>query len=109
MIMKASLKGRDELECSRLTPTVREEKPREERKEAQDDTRKRNSLMRAPNMRHGRLHIVQNWNLQDGSELIIQPLATAEGQIRGGGKRMGQERLQDEARESLWRDQRGSR
>ena len=81
--------------------STREEKPREEPKEAQDDTRKRNSLMRAPNMRHGRLHMSPESELQDGSELIIQPLATAEGKIRGGGKRMGQERLQDEARESL--------
>ena len=37
--------------------STREEKPREKRKAAQDDTRKRNSLMRAPNMRHGRLHM----------------------------------------------------
>ena len=53
--------------------------------------------------KHGEVLLsIQNWNLQDGSELIIQPLATGEGKIRGGGKRMGQERLQGEARESLW-------
>ena len=55
--------------------------------------------------KHGEVLLsIQNWNLQDGSELIIQPLATGEGKIRGGGKRMGQERLQDEAREFLRRD-----
>ncbi len=82
--------------------STREEKPREERKEAQEDTRSSNSLLRAPNLRHRRLHMIPEsdspgWIRVDHTE----PLAIAEGKIRGGGKRMGQERLQDEARESL--------
>ena len=89
--------------------STREEKPREELKEAQDDTRKRNSLMRAPNMRHGRLHMSPELEPPGWIRVDHTAVRYWGGEIRGGGKRMGQERLQDEARESLWRDQGGSR
>ena len=89
--------------------STREEKPREEQNEAQDDKRKRNSLMRAPNMRHGRLHMSPESEPPGWIRVDHTAARYWEGKIRGGGKRMGQERFRDEARESLWRDQGRSR